>query len=102
MIASPSLLRRSGMRTTEQFVTETWLTSENRPRDWEAWLEAAGQPTLRASRTSRFVSPQDYGFRNLSECGVAWIEPYAWLKRTLEQLPSYSVNRVHELLPLAR
>jgi transposase len=30
------------------------------------------------------------------------IEPYAWLERTLEQLPSYPVNRVHELLPLAR
>jgi transposase len=27
---------------------------------------------------------------------------YAWLERTLEQLPSYPVNRVHELLPLAR
>ena len=29
-------------------------------------------------------------------------EPYAWLKETLEKLPSYPVNRVHELLPLAR
>jgi transposase-like protein len=30
------------------------------------------------------------------------IEPYAWLKDTLEKLPSYPINRVHELLPLAR
>jgi hypothetical protein len=30
------------------------------------------------------------------------IEPYAWLERTLEQLPSYPANRVHELLPLPR
>jgi transposase len=30
------------------------------------------------------------------------IEPYSWLERTLEKLPSYPVNRVHELLPLAR
>jgi transposase len=30
------------------------------------------------------------------------IEPYAWLKRTLERLPSYPVNRVHALLPLTR
>ncbi|WP_408528887.1 IS66 family transposase [Paraburkholderia fungorum] len=30
------------------------------------------------------------------------IEPYAWLERMLEQLPTYPVNRVHELLPLAR
>ncbi|WP_429473186.1 transposase domain-containing protein [Paraburkholderia sp. WSM4175] len=30
------------------------------------------------------------------------IEPYSWLERTLEQLPSYPVNRVHELLPFAR
>jgi transposase len=29
-------------------------------------------------------------------------EPYTWLKDTLEKLPSYPVNRVHELLPLAR
>ena len=28
-------------------------------------------------------------------------EPYAWLKDTREKLPSYPVNRVHELLPLA-
>ncbi|WP_409259204.1 transposase domain-containing protein [Paraburkholderia sp. WSM4177] len=30
------------------------------------------------------------------------IEPYSWLQRTLEQLPSYPVNRVYELLPFAR
>lgn len=30
------------------------------------------------------------------------VEQYVWLERTLEQLPSYSVNRAHELLPLAR
>ncbi|CAN7468981.1 transposase domain-containing protein [Caballeronia sp. LjRoot34] len=30
------------------------------------------------------------------------IELYAWLERTPEQLPSYPLNRVHELLPLAR
>ena len=29
-------------------------------------------------------------------------EPYAWLKDTLEKLPSYPVNRAYELLPLAR
>jgi DNA-binding transcriptional LysR family regulator len=54
VIASPALLSRTGIRTVEQLVSETWLTSESRPRDWEAWLEAAGQPTLRASRTLRF------------------------------------------------
>ncbi|KLU22289.1 hypothetical protein EOS_31315 [Caballeronia mineralivorans PML1(12)] len=30
------------------------------------------------------------------------IEPDAWLERTLEQWPSYPVNRVNELLPLTR
>ncbi|WP_162633934.1 transposase domain-containing protein [Paraburkholderia tuberum] len=30
------------------------------------------------------------------------IEPYSWLERTLEQLPSYAVNWVHELLSFAR
>ena len=29
-------------------------------------------------------------------------EPYAWLKHTLEKLPSYPLNCVHELLPLSR
>ena len=54
VIASPSLLARTGIRTVEQLVTETWLTTESRPGDWEAWLEAASQPTLRANRTLRF------------------------------------------------
>jgi DNA-binding transcriptional LysR family regulator len=54
VIASPSLLARTGIRTIEDLVTETWLTTESRPGDWDAWLEAAGQPALRASRTLRF------------------------------------------------
>ncbi|MDR3671336.1 MAG: LysR substrate-binding domain-containing protein [Holophaga sp.] len=54
VIASPSLLARTGIRTVAELVNETWLTSESRPRDWETWLEAANQPTLRASRTLRF------------------------------------------------
>ena len=54
VIASPSLLSRTGVETVEQLGRETWLTSETRPGDWEAWLEAAGRPGLRANRTLRF------------------------------------------------
>jgi DNA-binding transcriptional LysR family regulator len=54
VIASPALLSRTGIRSVEELVNETWLTSESRPRDWEDWLEAANRPTLRANRTLRF------------------------------------------------
>jgi DNA-binding transcriptional LysR family regulator len=54
VIASPSLLARTEIETVEQLAAETWLTTETRPGDWEAWLESASQPMLRASRTLRF------------------------------------------------
>lgn len=54
VIASPSLLARTGIETVEQLAAETWLTTETRPGDWEAWLESANQLMLRASRTLRF------------------------------------------------
>ena len=54
VIASPSLLARTGVQTTEQLADETWLTTETRPGDWEAWVDAANQSLLRASRTLRF------------------------------------------------
>lgn len=54
VIASPSLLARKNIKAAEQLANETWLTSETRLGNWEAWVEAAGLPTLRASRTLRF------------------------------------------------
>ncbi|WP_202864016.1 LysR substrate-binding domain-containing protein [Pseudomonas baetica] len=54
VIASPSLLARTGVETVEQLAAGTWLTTETRPGDWETWLESASQPMLRASRTLRF------------------------------------------------
>jgi DNA-binding transcriptional LysR family regulator len=54
VIASPSLLARTGIEAVEQLAAETWLTTETRPGDWETWLESANQPMLRASRTLRF------------------------------------------------
>jgi len=54
VIASPALLARAGVSNVEQLAAETWLTSETRPGDWEAWLEAAGHASLRANRTLRF------------------------------------------------
>ncbi|MNU83960.1 Glycine cleavage system transcriptional activator [compost metagenome] len=54
VIASPSLLARTGLESVEQLAAETWLTTETRPGDWEAWMESANQPMLRASRTLRF------------------------------------------------
>lgn len=54
VIASPLLLKRTGIASIEQLAAETWLTSETRPGDWETWMEAVGQPMLRAGRTLRF------------------------------------------------
>jgi LysR family transcriptional regulator, glycine cleavage system transcriptional activator len=54
VIASPDLLARTGIETVEQLAAETWLTTETRPGDWEAWMEGANHPMLRASRTLRF------------------------------------------------
>lgn len=54
VIASPRLLASAGLSRVEDLAAQTWLTSETRPGDWEAWLEAAGEPLLRAHRTLRF------------------------------------------------
>jgi len=54
VITSPALLARTPLVRIEQLAEQTWLTSETRPGDWEAWLEAANQPTLRANRALRF------------------------------------------------
>jgi DNA-binding transcriptional LysR family regulator len=54
VIASPQLIAQTGVTSVEQLAAETWLASETRPGDWEAWLEVAGQPTLRSNRTLRF------------------------------------------------
>ncbi|MFK4444805.1 LysR family glycine cleavage system transcriptional activator [Caballeronia udeis] len=54
VIASPALIAQSGISSVQQLADETWLTTESRPRDWEMWTDAAGQPSLRAGRTLRF------------------------------------------------
>jgi LysR family glycine cleavage system transcriptional activator len=54
VIASPRLTAHTGITEVEQLASMTWLTSETRPGDWETWIEAAGQPSLRASRILRF------------------------------------------------
>jgi LysR family transcriptional regulator, glycine cleavage system transcriptional activator len=54
VIASPALIAQTGISSVEELAGETWLTTETRPRDWEEWTEAVGQPALRAGRTLRF------------------------------------------------
>jgi LysR family glycine cleavage system transcriptional activator len=54
VIASPTLVEQTRISSVEELAAVTWLTTESRPRDWERWLEAARQPTLRAVRTLRF------------------------------------------------
>ncbi|MFL9945862.1 LysR substrate-binding domain-containing protein [Paraburkholderia agricolaris] len=54
VIASPQLIAQTGITDVGQLAGATWLTSETRPGDWEAWVEAAGQPSLRANRILRF------------------------------------------------
>lgn len=54
VVASPALIDRAGITSIAQLATQTWLTTETRPGDWERWLAAAGLPGLRAARTLRF------------------------------------------------
>jgi LysR family glycine cleavage system transcriptional activator len=54
VIASPQLMAQTGVAEVAHLAAQTWLTSESRPGDWEAWLEAVGHPTLRSSRSMRF------------------------------------------------
>ncbi|NGZ83976.1 LysR substrate-binding domain-containing protein [Duganella aceris] len=54
VIASPELSQRAGAKTAAQLADHTWLATETRPGDWEAWLEVAGMPAMRARRTTRF------------------------------------------------
>ena len=57
------------------------------------WMFASSPRDSRAAATT---------YSLLGTARLNGIEPYAWLERTIEQLLSYPVNRVHELLPLAR
>ena len=54
VIVSPTLLAHQPLLKIGQLATQTWLTSETRPRDWEAWLESVGHPALRPNRALRF------------------------------------------------
>ncbi|BAN26744.1 LysR substrate-binding domain-containing protein [Caballeronia insecticola] len=57
VIASPWLMAQTGVSGAWEvggLASVTWLTSETRPGDWESWLEAAGEPSLRANRMLRF------------------------------------------------
>ncbi len=54
VIASPALIARTKLERVEQLATLTWLTTETRPGDWEAWLETIGQAGLRPIRMLRF------------------------------------------------
>jgi LysR family glycine cleavage system transcriptional activator len=54
VIVSPTLFSQRKISTVQQLGLETWLATETRPRDWEAWTEACQHPTLRGSRTVRF------------------------------------------------
>ncbi|CAG9246137.1 Glycine cleavage system transcriptional activator [Paraburkholderia unamae] len=54
VIAKTSLLGGSGEQGVEALASQTWLSTETRPREWENWLEAAGAPSLRPARSLRF------------------------------------------------
>lgn len=54
VIASPVLVARAGLTAVSQLASQTWLTTETRPGDWERWLDVAGQAPLRGRRSARF------------------------------------------------
>lgn len=107
VIASPSLMARTNIRTVEQLADETWLATETRPGDWERWTQASNLPTLRASRTLRF----DHYFVTLQAVvdGLGFgIGPFPTLQaecmagRLLKPFPDLSVpgSTYHALVPL--
>nr|WP_276522769.1 transposase [Cupriavidus necator] len=57
------------------------------------WMFAGSPRGARAAATM---------YSLLGTCRLNGIEPYGWLKETLERLPAYPISQVHELLPLAR
>ncbi|KAF7964066.1 hypothetical protein AWV80_02640 [Cupriavidus sp. UYMU48A] len=57
------------------------------------WMFAGSPRGARAAATM---------YSLLGTCRLNGIEPYGWLKETLERLPAHPISQVHELLPLAR
>ena len=56
------------------------------------WLFAGSERGARAAATM---------YSLLGTCRLNGIEPYGWLKDTLDKLPAWPASRVNELLPLA-
>lgn len=54
VIASPALLTRYKLRHPRDLASAIWLSSETRPGEWEAWLQAANLATLRPVQDLRF------------------------------------------------
>lgn len=107
IIASPSLLARRGIIDVEQLAEETWLTTETRPGDWEAWTRATHHSALRANRMLRF----DHYFVTLQAVmdGLGFgIGPFPTLAiecangRLAQPFPSLCVpgSKYHAMVPL--
>jgi DNA-binding transcriptional LysR family regulator len=54
VIASPALLENGSFKTPEDLASAILLSTESRPGDWEAWLNAAGCGDLRPLQHLRF------------------------------------------------
>lgn len=54
VIASPALLARYKLRHPRDLASAIWLSTETRPGEWEAWLQAAKLSTLRPIQDLRF------------------------------------------------
>jgi LysR family transcriptional regulator, glycine cleavage system transcriptional activator len=54
VIASPALLKASGVKKPADLASAVALSTESRPGDWEAWLDAAGCADLRPHQNLRF------------------------------------------------
>ena len=54
VIVSPALWEKAPLAAPQALAQAIWLSTETRPGDWEAWLQHAGQPDLRAQQVLRF------------------------------------------------
>ncbi|WP_321795289.1 IS66 family transposase [Caballeronia sp. J97] len=78
------------------------LLPDKNALDRQIRRNAPGRPNWTFAGSPRGARATATMYPLLGTARVNGLEPYAWLKVTLEKLPSHPVNRVHELLPLVR
>ena len=75
---------------------------DNNAFERQIWPIALGRANWTFAGSPRGARATATMYSLLCTARLNGLEPFALLKETLDKLRSYPVNRVHELLPLAR